>query len=147
MSEENVEVVRRMAELAQEAIQRGDPGAGFDQCFAEGLIASNIEWRAGPRGGTGVAGLGDFVGREGYVRFARILTDEFDDVKTEFERFIDAGDDGVLALVHSSGIGRESRAPVEIRVAYLFKLEAGCVVEVVPFLRREDAFKALGLSE
>ena len=147
MSEENVEVVRRVTEIGEEALRRDDPGAGFDNCVAEGLIATNLEYQAGPRGGIGVAGIEDVVGREGVVRFVRRWTEDFDDYETEYERFIDAGDDRVLVLAHQTGTGRESGVPVEIRVALLYELEAGCVVRVRVFLDPEDAFKAAGLSE
>jgi hypothetical protein len=94
-----------------------------------------------------VAGLEDVVGREGYVQFIATWTENFDDLQTTYEGFIDASDDRVLVLPHSWGMGRESRVPVEIRTAMLFKLEAGCVVRVDLFLDREDGFKAAGLSE
>jgi hypothetical protein len=147
MSRENVEVVRRAIDLAERAIRRGDPGAGFDECIAQGLVASNLEWRGGTRGGTGVAGLGDVIGREGYVQFLRKWTEDFDDYETEYEEFIDASADRVLVLIHQSGTGKESRARVEMRPAVLYELEAGCIVRVTPFLDREDAFKAAGLRE
>jgi hypothetical protein len=53
MSQENVEVVGRAFEVLQEALRRGDPGAGFDEGVREKIIASNLEWRAGPKGGVG----------------------------------------------------------------------------------------------
>jgi ketosteroid isomerase-like protein len=147
MSQENVEIVRRATDMAEEGLRRGDPGAAFDECVAEGLIASNTEWRAGPRAGIGVAGLEDFVGREGYVQFVQTVSEDFDNQETEYERFIDAGDDRVLVVTNTSATGRGSRAPVEMRMAWLFELEAGCVVRVVLFLDPKDAFKAAGLSE
>src|SRR5215207_1894166 len=148
MSEENVEIVRRVTEIAEKSIPPwGEPGAGIEECVAQGLIASNLEWRGGTRGGVGAAGLGDVAGREGFVQFTRTWIDEFDDFETTYERIIDAPDDRVLVLTHMSGTGKESRAPVELRSAQLYKLEAGCVVRVTLFLDPEAAFKAAGLSE
>jgi ketosteroid isomerase-like protein len=147
MSQENVEVVRRVVELADEGLRRGDLAAAFDEGIAQGLIASNVEWQGGVRGGTGVAGLGDVVGKEGVVQFVRRWTEDFDDFVTEYEQFIDASDDRVLVLTHQSGTGKESRAPVEMPTAMLFEVEAGCVVRVVIFLNREDALEAAGLRE
>jgi ketosteroid isomerase-like protein len=128
-------------------MRRDDPGAGFDECVAQGLIATNLEYQGGPRGGIGVAGLEDVVGREGFVQFVRRWTEDFDDYETEYERIIDAGDDRVLVPTQQTGTGRESGVPVEIRVAMLYELEAGCVVRVRIFLDPEDAFKAAGLEE
>src|SRR5262245_5536286 len=145
MSQENVEIVRRVSEIGE--IRRDDAGAWFDECVAQGLMASNIKFDAGPRGGTGIAGIADFAGREGYLEYVRILTEEFDDIESEVERFIDIDDDRVLVLADVSATGRVSRAPVEMRPAYLCELEAKCVVRMVLFHDWEVALKALGVSE
>jgi ketosteroid isomerase-like protein len=148
MSEENVEIVRRVTEIAEKSIPPwGEPGAGFDQCVAQGLISSNLEWRGGTRGGVGAAGLDDVAGREGFVQFIRTWIDEFDDFEVTYERIIDAPDDRVLVLTHMSGTGKESRAPVDLRSAQLYELEAGRVVRVNLFLDPDAAFKAAGLPE
>ena len=76
--EENVEIVRRAFAVVQDSLRRDDPGAAFDACVLEGIVASNLEWRAGMRGGTGVAGMDDFVGRRGFVEFMRTWTEEFE---------------------------------------------------------------------
>jgi hypothetical protein len=83
MSRENLEIVRRAFDITLEAVRRGDLGAAFDGCIREGLIASDLAWRAGFRGGVGVAGIRDFVGREGFVEFMRIWTEDFDDFAVE----------------------------------------------------------------
>ena len=148
MSHENVEIVRRVTEIAERSIPpSGEPGAGFDECVAQVLIACILEWRGGTRGWVGAAGLGDVAGREGFIQFARTWIDEFDDFETTYERILDAPDDRVLVLTHLSGTGKESRAPVELRSAQLYELEGGCVVRVTLFLDREAAFKAAGLPE
>ena len=148
MSEENVEVVRRIARISEKSIPpSGEPGIGFDECVAQGLIASDLEWRGGTRGGVGAAGLGDVSGREDFVQFIRTWINEFDDFKVTYERIIDAPDDRVLVLTHMSGTGKESRAPVELRSAQLYELEGGCVIKVTLFLDREAAPGAAGLSE
>src|SRR5262245_52310843 len=147
MSEDNVEIVRRVIAIGEEGMRRGDPGAAFDVGVAEGVMAVNIEFDAGPRGGTGIRGIAEFVGREGYLGYVRTLKEEFDDIEGETERFIDIGDDRVLALGHVSATGKTSRAPVDMRPAYLCELEAACVVRMVMFHDWEVAFKALGVSE
>jgi hypothetical protein len=78
MSQENVEVVRRAVEISAEAVRQGDPGAGFDKCVREGIVASDLDWRAGVRGGVGVAGIDDFAGRDGIIEFMRRWTEDFD---------------------------------------------------------------------
>jgi ketosteroid isomerase-like protein len=147
MSQENVEIVRRTFELAQEGIREGDFGAKFDECVDQGLITSNLEWRAGRRGGVGVAGLDDVVGREGFVEFMDRWTEGFDDYAIESEQIIDAGDDRVVATTRTSGTGKGSRAPVEMRTGVLFTLKERCIVGVALFIEPNDALKAAGLRE
>jgi ketosteroid isomerase-like protein len=147
MSEENVETVRRFIEIADEGLRRGDPGAGFDQCVAQGLISSNLEVRGGRRAGNGVAGLDDVAGREGYVEFLRTFTEEFENYASECEQIIDAGNNRVVAITSSQGTGKGSRVRVEMRVGMVFALEAGCIVWVTLFIKPDEALKAAGLRE
>jgi ketosteroid isomerase-like protein len=147
MSQENVGVVRRAFELSQEGLRRGDPGAAFDQCVREGIVASNFEWRAGFRGGVGVAGMGDVAGREGYLELLTTWTEDFDDYEQETEAIIDADNDRVVAITRNRGTGKGSGAPVELRTAQVFTLEAGRIVRVDVFLKPEAALEAAGLSE
>jgi ketosteroid isomerase-like protein len=147
MSQENVEIVRRALDITMEAVRRGDPGAAFDECVREGLIASDLTWRAGFRGGVGVAGIRDFVGREGFVEFVRTWTEDFDDFSIEAEEIIAAASDRVVAIAHHHGIGKASRAPVEIRIGVIYQLEGARIVQVEVFLKPSDAFQAAGLSE
>jgi ketosteroid isomerase-like protein len=145
MSRENVEIVRRVLEIARDGVQ--DPAAAFDECVREGILASNVEWRAGGRGGMAVAGLDDVVGREGYLNFVRIWTEDFDDLALETEEIIDTDSDRVLAITRFSGVGKGSQAPVKIRMALVCALEARRIVRVTPFINPDHALKAMGLSE
>jgi ketosteroid isomerase-like protein len=145
MSQENVEIVRRAFEIARE--QRGDPGAGFDQTVREGILASNLDWRGGVRGGRGVAGLEDAVGRDGYVEFIRRWTEDFDDLVVEPEQIIRADNDRVVAIARWSGTGKGSGAPVEMRTGMVFTLEARCIVQVANLIEPNHALQAAGLSD
>ena len=146
MSEENVEVVRRVIEITEEGLRTGDFGAAFDQALAEGVITSNVEWRAGRRGGVGVAGLGDVAGREGHVEIMRTLTEDFEDFVTEYE-VIDAEDNGVVVITSGHLTGKRSGVRVENRRGYIYMLEAGRIVRVTAFMELDHALKAAGLSE
>ena len=147
MSEENVEIVRRAFEVLEEGVRTRDPGAAFDKCVAQGLINSDLEVMGGRRGGTGVAGLDDVAGREGYVEFLRTFTEDFEDYAAENEQIIDAGNDRVVVITSAQGTGKESRVPVEMRNGMVFTLEAGCVVRITLFIKPDDALEAAGLSE
>jgi ketosteroid isomerase-like protein len=147
MSRENVEVVRRAAEIMVEAVRRGDPGAAFDDSLREGIITSDLAWRAGFRGGVGVAGIDDFVGRDGFVEFMRTWTEDFDDFAVEFEEIIDAGNDRVVAITRQRGIGKVSRATVEMGIGAIYTLDERRIVRVEVFLEPSHALQAAGLPE
>jgi ketosteroid isomerase-like protein len=142
MSEENMEVVRRLLEIVD-----ADRAAGVDQCVREGLLASNFEWRGGERGGRAVAGMEDTVGRDEYVEMMRRFSEDFEDFTTELEQIIDAGDDRVVAMTRSSATGKLSGAPVEMRMAHVYWLAGGRVVRVDSFLEPGEALRAAGLSK
>ena len=147
MSQENVEIVRRTFEIAQEGLRRGDHGAAFDEGVREGLVASNVDWRGGARGGIGVAGLLDSTGRDGYVEFMRGFTEDFDDLTMEPEHIIDADNDRVVMMTRLCGTGKGSRARVEMVTGTVYTLEAHRIVRVVQFIEPNHALKAVGLRE
>jgi ketosteroid isomerase-like protein len=147
MSQENVEIVRRVLELGQEGIRRHDVGRAIDEGVATGLIASNFEWRGGGRGGAAVVGVGDEVGREGIVEFMRTWTEDFSDFAIENEEVIDAGENGVVVIQRQIGTGKASGAPVEMHAAMIFRLHSRQVVRVDIFLDPAKALEAAGLRE
>jgi hypothetical protein len=146
MSQENVEVVRRAMNIGEEGVRTGDPGAAFDQCVAQGLIASNLGWSAGMRGGIGVAGLDDVAGREGYVKFVRTLFEDFEDIATLYE-ITDAGNDRVVVITTAQMTGKASEVRVEGRAGMVFTLEAERIVGVTLFVDPDQALEAAGLRE
>jgi hypothetical protein len=71
MSQQDVEIVRRVWEKFQEGVERGDPGAWFDS----DAVAENLEWiLPAPLDGKSV-----WRGRAEYVEFTRTWTDQFHD--------------------------------------------------------------------
>ena len=138
MSEENVEIVRRLFEIFQGGVKRGDFVAGFD---AE-LVSEDLEWIAVP----GV-GLGTYRGREGFIEFMRVWTDNFEDWWIEMDELIDASDDRVVAIYRQTAIGKASRVPVEFHQGSIHELQDGRVVRVRHFPTPAEALEAAGLSE
>ena len=147
MPQGNVEVVRRVFKFAQEGLRRGDHRAAFDEGVAAGVLSPSLEWRAGARGGVGVAGIRDAVGREGYVQFTRTWTEDFEEFQMEPEEIVDAGADGVAVVVHQRAIGKGSGAAVDMRASMILVLESACVVRIDVFLDSTTAFKAAGLRQ
>ena len=139
MSEANVEVVRRVFEEWRAGLERGDLGAGFDTQ----LVADDFEWIA-PQP---LEGKSVWRGREGFVEFLRIWTQEFEDWSLQFERLIDAGHDRVVALTHQSATGKGSGVPVELNLGQVYELKDGCVTRITGYLPHAVALQDAGLSE
>jgi ketosteroid isomerase-like protein len=138
MSEENVEIVRRLFEVFRKGMERGDLGAGFDS----ELLSDDLEWIALP----GV-GLGTYRGREGFLEFMRLWTGEFEDWSIELEQVIDAGDDRVVAVYRQTATGKASGVPVELHQGAVHELQDGRVSRIRHYPSPADALEAAGLSE
>jgi ketosteroid isomerase-like protein len=147
MSEENVEIVRRVSELVQEGVRRHDVGGAIDEGVATGLIPPNCEVRGGRRGGAAVVGVGDEVGRDGMVEFMRTWTEDFSDFSFDVEQTIDAGENRVVVIQRQVGTGKASGVPVEMHTATIFRLDSRQVVRVDLFLDPAKALEAAGLRE
>ncbi len=139
MSQENVEVVRRAFEEFQTGMERDDPGAGFDS----DAIGDDYEWITS----RSFEGRTVWRGREEFTEFVRTFTDEFEDWSVRAERWIDAGDDRVVALMHQSATGKGSGAPVEWPVGQIWELKDGRVIRTRNYPSHAEALEAAGLSE
>jgi ketosteroid isomerase-like protein len=140
VSQENVEIVRRVYEQWWAGLERGDPGAVFD---AE-AVADDSEFVIE---GQWFEGRSVWRGREEYVEWFRTWTGEFEDWSLRLERLIDAGHDRVVALTHQSGTGKASGVPVEFKVGVVWELKDGRVIRARNYLSYADALEAAGLRE
>jgi hypothetical protein len=147
MGRENVEVVRRAFDVVKEGARHGDPGAAFDQSLGEGLIVSTLDLRGARRAHFGVAGVGDFVGREGYVELTRTITEDVEGYEIEVEQIIDAGNDRVVLIARHHATGKRGQVPVEMRTGAVFTLVGRHIVRLDLFDEPDKALEAAGLSE
>jgi ketosteroid isomerase-like protein len=138
MSQENVEIVRRLYKAFREGMERGDPGAWFDSDEA----ADDLEWIGIP----GV-GLGTYRGREEFVEFMRVWTGEFEDWSIDMEQVIDAGDDRVVSVFRQTARGIGSGVPVELLQGAVNELEGGRLIRVRHYASPAGALEAARLSE
>jgi ketosteroid isomerase-like protein len=140
MSQENVEVVRRLYSLRADAagIVRGD----FDEVFLD-YMHPDVE--VVPPSTYPDADIA-YRGREGVRRWFRQMDEVWDDWRFEPERFFDAGT-RVVVFVRVSGVAKQGGPAVAISAAHVLTLRDGRITRADIFLDRSDALEAAGLSE
>jgi ketosteroid isomerase-like protein len=138
MSQENVEIVRRVYDAAA----RGDAATVL------ALYDPDIELDASQLGVAGIAGGDETVyrGHDGLRRFFRGWHEAWTNIEYDFEELIDAGDEHVIAVVTRHARGRASGVEVERPFALVWTLRGDKVARVVWFLSRAEALEAVGLS-
>lgn len=137
MTQENVEIVRRLNEI----MDREGVARVFDAAIAEGLFDDDLEWvedPSGPDSGT----------YRGLASVRSLVTERMEafELEQQTERLLDAGDD-VLAIVRWRTRGQSSGAEAEMRLATVSTVRNGKVVRVRFYLDPAEALKALGLEE
>ena len=132
MSEENVNVIRRIVE----AFNRGGVEAALP------YFDSEIKWVGPPEW------LEDhlYEGHAGLRRLAEQWTQNFDEYRLDPERFIDS-EAGVIALLLTGGRIKGSVDPIDQPVAWVCQLSGGKVAHVQVYFSWEEGLDAAGLSE
>jgi ketosteroid isomerase-like protein len=140
MSQENVEVVRALFHAV----------ASRDSVAVMSLYDPEIEWDGTRHRWVEV--MGDvgakWQGHEGLRDFFRRYNEVWESLEHQVEELIDAGDDVVVAVVTSRGLGRASGVSVEWPDnAAVWTIRDGKVVRVVWYPTRAEAVEAVELSE
>ena len=136
MSQENVEIVRRLNEVAdQEGVSRA-----LEATIAADLFDDDVEWVEDPTW----PGAGTYRGLAALRSVVAERTDTLD-VAQRIEELFDAGDD-VVAFVRWSGRGQASGAEADMRLATVTTFRAGKIVRVRFYFDRHEALKAVGLE-
>jgi ketosteroid isomerase-like protein len=125
MSEENVELVRRIYE-------RWDRGQSAAQLLATDIEYVNPSYAVEP---------GTRYGRKSFA----IVRDTYEDFELRVESYLDAGDD-VVVLAHYKGTGRGSGVPVAGEQGYVWTLRDGLAVRFQWYQSHREALEAAGLS-
>jgi ketosteroid isomerase-like protein len=92
----------------------------------------------GPGGGT-------YHGHDGVRQLWSDVRGIFGEFRNEPEQFFDVPPDRVVAFVRICGVGKESGAPVEARIAHLFTMKDGKAIRVESFADRDEALRKAGL--
>ena len=127
MTPEDLDTVRR----AYDAFARGDLDT------IRGLLAPDIEWRTTEN----VPFLGTYQGIDEFFRGMQDWTDSFDEMTTEIQEIIDAGD---RAIVHHRmrGRGSDSGAEVDLPLWQVVSVRDGRLATMHDYGSREEALLA-----
>ncbi len=96
--------------------------------------------------GTHIGQRGIYYGLDGVQEFYRDLLVSFEELTSEVEEWIDAGE-RVIAMVHSYAHGKSSGVPVDKLEAHLWTVRDGLLVRLQIFTTRAEALEAAGLRE
>ena len=132
MSQENVEIVRRMLDQAQ-----ARPQALYD------VLAEEVDWDASA---LETLELTTCHGRDAVMEFFRRWVSAFEEWNYEWDDLVDGGN-SVIVRVHQWGRGKGSGAVVDDRFWQVWTLREGKVVRATHHRDRAQAFEAAGLSE
>jgi ketosteroid isomerase-like protein len=135
MSQENVEVVRRVTQAVDTD--------GFEGALAllEAACDEQVEWIEDPSW----PDAGTYRGVEGLRAVLAERTDAFD-FDQQTEKLVDAGAE-VVAFVQWRGRGQHSGAETDMRLAVVFTLRASMITRVRFYLNRSEALDDVGLAE
>lgn len=134
MSQENVEVVRRLYEL----IDSRDFAAAFPE-----LADPDLEVRVPPLYPDAPE---VFRGLEGVERWFSMVDDVWAEWRFEPERFLDA-DPTVVVLARLIAEGVSSGIHLERDVAHIWTVEDGRAKSITVYLNQDEALEAAGLRE
>ena len=136
MSEENVDVVRRL----YDASARRDDVTPFE-VYAEDIVFDISNARR-----AFLYMRPTYHGHEGVREYWRETTSVFGAIDFEVEELIDAGEQ-VLAVIREREVGRASGAPVEATHLAVYTLSGGKITRLQVFDDRQQALEAAGLAE
>jgi ketosteroid isomerase-like protein len=136
MSQENVEIVRRLTE----AFNRRDIPAQL------ALLDDAVEWKEDQRGFTGLQAV--YRGHDGYKRWVRqAILETWDAFHFEPDEIVERPDGRVLLVGIATARGKGSGAETRQRFWSVFWLKNGKIFRRQVFLARAEALEAIGLSE
>jgi len=132
MSQENVEIVRRI----YEQLNRGDVEGVVELCDDDFLMDMSER----------VFNPDTYRGPDGIRRFYDGVRGAWESYRWNVEETRVSGD-ALVAMLHCQGQSRKSGPGVDWRVAWLWKMRRGRPVSVRFYRDRDKALEAAGLSE
>jgi ketosteroid isomerase-like protein len=138
MSEENIEVVRRLF-AAFQSVGVGDLEHRLDE--VREIFDPEVEWVAAPHS---LLASEEYRGYDGVRRFWTQFLSAWDEYGVQVDELIDAGDQ-VVAVMRLRG--RTNELELDEARSSLLTLRDGRIVRIEPFASKDAALEAAGLSE
>lgn len=132
MSEENVEIVRRVFERWSQ----GDFRANVDLIDPHVVLVLRPDF----------PDAGAYLGPDGVAAYTRGFLEPWTRITIEAEELLDAGDTVVVA-VRQRGVGDASGVETELRYFQLWTFRGGKVIPMESIRERAEALEAAGLPE
>jgi uncharacterized protein len=132
MSQENVEVVRRI----YEAVDRGDLDT------ANSYIHPKIEFHTyaqSPEAGV-------YRGKEAVQKYNEDLVEQFESIRFEVDELVDAGD-RIVVLTTQHAVPKGGRQEMKVHVVEVWVVRDGLLAERRSYSTKQDVLEAVGLSE
>jgi ketosteroid isomerase-like protein len=133
MSQENVEVVRRVFEAAGRR----------DTTGVLALYHPEVEWDTSGTVPGDVMGRSVYRGHDGVRTFFREFYEAWEKIEYNLEELVDA-DDQVVSVLTIRGRGRASGIELERHTTGVWTIHDGKIVRVIWFPTRQDALEAVG---
>ena len=132
MSQENVEVVRSLAD----AMRRGDFAAALS------VLDADVEWHDQ----AAIPGAGVHRGREAVSRHFEQWFDAWEEIEYTPEELLDRGD-RVVVVIRRRGKGKGSGVEVSDQVIHVYTVRSEKIVRFDGFTDRDAALTAASLTE
>ena len=130
MSQENVEIVRRV----YEAVNRGD----LD--IANSYVHPEIEFHTyaqSPQAGV-------YRGKEAVLKYNMDLFEQFESIRFEVDELVDAGD-RVVVVTTQHAVPKGGQQEMRVHVAEVWVVRDGLLAERRSYLTMHEALEAVGL--
>ena len=134
MSQENVELVRRILSEFGETLQP------VSDLTSPDFIWNNGSW-------TAWTGPSEYRGTDGFMQFFGEWIAAYDEWAQEVEEIVDVGGGRVVGITRQRGRLRNSGAWVDLQAGFVYTIENGLLVRVDVYGSRAEALKAVGLDD
>jgi ketosteroid isomerase-like protein len=134
MSEENVEVIRRV--FKEFTIEQKPPAGSLGPDFVWDMSAFH-----------GWPGETTYHGPNGFMDFFRDWVGAYEEWTQDLERVIDAGGERVVAMTKQRGRLRGATTWVEMRYGIVYAVKGGQIQRAEAYSDQKEALEAVGLSQ